>query len=223
MRQRVVTPELIDQLPADDPRAIRSRRDLLFVNRIMGSHRWLARVLGQLHRPGMSWVELGAGDGMLGRMVHRQEDGPSLEGMDLFPRPQNWPRDWTWLQGDLFAKLKDHPERWNAATGNLILHHFEDAELERLGQALSRFQVLAFSEPARYWLHRVEGYAISPLFLHPVTRHDLHASVRAGFRGEELADLLGLDRRDWKISCRSTLLGAYRFLAVRNDFEESAT
>ena len=42
---RRVTPEILDELPASDPRARRSRADLRRINRIMASVTWLKRGL----------------------------------------------------------------------------------------------------------------------------------------------------------------------------------
>src|SRR5690606_611777 len=47
---RVVLPEILDSLPPDDPRAIRSRGDLRRINRLMGSLGWLLRALDALVR-----------------------------------------------------------------------------------------------------------------------------------------------------------------------------
>jgi hypothetical protein len=44
--ERVVQPELLDELPARDPRAARSRRDLRRLNMLMGHHRIMANALG---------------------------------------------------------------------------------------------------------------------------------------------------------------------------------
>ena len=38
---RQVLPELLDHLQADDPEAIRSRRDLRVINFLMGNERWI--------------------------------------------------------------------------------------------------------------------------------------------------------------------------------------
>jgi hypothetical protein len=48
-----------------------------------------------------------------------------------------------------------------------------------------------------------------------VTRHDMPASIRAGFRKGELAALLGLDRSAWIIEETETLRGSLRFSATR--------
>ena len=44
---RVLTPELLDELAADDPRAIRSRRDLVLINVIMRQSVVMAQALLQ--------------------------------------------------------------------------------------------------------------------------------------------------------------------------------
>src|SRR5215208_3269862 len=63
---RRMEPEWLDELPADDPRAIRSRRDLRLVNRFMGHAAIIGRVLrDRLRRDGARIAELGAGDGTL--------------------------------------------------------------------------------------------------------------------------------------------------------------
>jgi len=70
---RIVVPEVLDGLPADDPDAQRSRRDLHRVHRVMGSRGIVSRALRSLPsslpllpnaRP-MRILELGAGDGSL--------------------------------------------------------------------------------------------------------------------------------------------------------------
>jgi hypothetical protein len=63
--KRIVQPELLDQLPPDDPRALWSRRDLRRVNAWMRNHAIMARALRTSLSgcaPGQI-TELGAGDG----------------------------------------------------------------------------------------------------------------------------------------------------------------
>ncbi|HKQ54333.1 MAG TPA: hypothetical protein VJT12_00460, partial [Methyloceanibacter sp.] len=58
--------ELLDVLPADDPAAIRSRRDLKLLNAVMLHPVMMARRLRRLAPvPPKRIVELGAGDGSL--------------------------------------------------------------------------------------------------------------------------------------------------------------
>ena len=80
---RVVLPEVLDGLAADDPTAQRSRRDLQRVHRAMGTRATLLRALRALplvpNRPassaGFRVLELGAGDGSLMLGVARSLQG----------------------------------------------------------------------------------------------------------------------------------------------------
>ena len=57
---------------------------------------------------------------------------------------------------------------------------------------------------------------LGPVFgANAVTRHDAHISIAAGFHGDELPRALGLDPQVWTWRCTSTLLGAYRMVAIR--------
>ena len=202
-------PEILDSLPHDDPEARRSRRDLRMINALMGSYRWIARALAE-HSPS-SAVELGAGDGELG--VRLANGGTPLAGLDFAPRPECWPEAWEWCQGDLFETLSARSEP--AVVANLILHHFDDTGLRELGALLAGRDLLLFSEPARAWPHRLQAYALYALGINRVTRHDIHVSIRAGFRRGELPALLGLDLGQWSIHEHHTALGALRLVARR--------
>ncbi|HEY0266204.1 MAG TPA: hypothetical protein VGC16_05585, partial [Rhizomicrobium sp.] len=59
---RILVPELLDQLPPDDPRAIVSRRDLARINRAMRQPAIMAQALGQFPAPAIL-ADLGGGDG----------------------------------------------------------------------------------------------------------------------------------------------------------------
>src|SRR5829696_8397890 len=63
MMRRLVQPEILDELPADDPRAIQSRRDLQKVNTFMGHTGMVARAIRRATAPPRLLVELGSGDG----------------------------------------------------------------------------------------------------------------------------------------------------------------
>src|SRR5579862_9424387 len=64
---RCVRPEVLDVLAPEDPRALRSRRDLRRVHRVMRSVSALKQALSRLRllAPPKSILELGAGDGTL--------------------------------------------------------------------------------------------------------------------------------------------------------------
>ncbi len=218
---RVVAPEILDSLPAHDPDAVAARRDLRLINALMGNHRFVRRALAA-HDPRHGTVlELGAGDGSLCR--HLLAKFPALSGrlaaLDLAPAPADWPRHAaSWHQCDLFSPAgRTVVERATVVLANLFLHHFDAAPLARLGSLLGGARVLIFAEPARRSRHLWQGALLAVLARqNRVTRHDLPASVRAGFLRGELPAMLGLSSTSWTLRDSLTPLGAYRLTAVRN-------
>ena len=97
---------------------------------------------------------------------------------------------------------------------NLVLHHFSEPELRHIGQALNATRVLLAREPARCraWMR----YGLYPLRLHPVTRHDMLVSIRAGFLGPELITYLALQAEQWRTEVRITTFNAYALEAVQH-------
>lgn len=209
--KRCVEPELLDSLPADDPAAIASRRDLRLINRLMGNTRWLRRTLLGRIRPQDLVVELGAGDGTLGKSL--RWDG-EYTALDLAPMPEDWPENFDWVQGDFFTVGRDHLAKASVVVGGLILHHFSADALRSLGDSIKCARLLIFCEPARRSLHLWQGQALRLLGINHITQHDLPVSVRAGFLGTDLTEMLGLGP-DWNVSVKSTFLGGYRFCASR--------
>ena len=211
--QRTLQPELLDSLPPEHPDAQHSRRDLRITNRIMGNHRWFVRVLPPLLRPGELALELGAGTGELGLRLagHRAP----VDGLDLWPRPEDWPAARAWHIADLrsFAGY----DRYAAVIGNLIFHQFTDPELAALGATLRRTaRVIVACEPMRRRFSQVLYAVVASLLgASRVTLHDARVSITAGFRRDELPHRLGLDEREWTIHCVTTWLGGYRMIAVR--------
>lgn len=210
---RQLQAELLDALPPDHPDARHSRRDLRLINAIMGNHRWVARALGGVLRPGDRVIEIGAGMGELGRRL--QAAGHLVDGLDFAPRPADWPVDRDWRSANLLTF--DGYGRYDAVSGNLIFHHFSATELATLGQSLGRtVRVIIACEPARSRLSQRFFALIAPLFRpNHVTLHDAHVSIAAGFQGDELPRLLCLDPAVWSWQCRTTLRGAYQMMAVR--------
>ena len=215
MQQRSVQPELLESLPHDHPDALRSREDLLVVNGIMGNHRWIARMLRRHAQPGWRITEVGAGDGALSlqlveKGLCRRED---LHAFDLAPRPVSWPAEAAWSQGDLFAQPLPASQ---VLVANLFLHHFQPEQLRILGRRIPvETQMILAAEPARYRRHTLLGrFFCSLAELHPVTRYDMQVSIRAGFRGRELPESLGLES-GWEISVQESVFGGYRMRALR--------
>jgi hypothetical protein len=210
--QRTLQPELLDSLPHDDPAALHNRRDLRLTNLVLGTHRWLERVLPTLLQPTDSVLEIGAGTGELGLRLARR--GMTVSGLDLWPRPAEWPADAAWHREDLrtFAAY----DGYSVIVGNLIFHQFSDSELGELGAKLRGARVIVACEPQRRRISQLLYRTFAPLCgANHVTLHDAHVSIAAGFRGRELADGLGLQPREWRIRCSSTVLGTNRLVAVR--------
>ena len=86
MMNRIVTDETLDGLAEDDPAAMRSRRDLQRIHRVMGTRGILVKALRSLSAsrpPGapLRVLELGAGDGslMLGVAQALKGEWPAVE------------------------------------------------------------------------------------------------------------------------------------------------
>lgn len=205
--KREVLPEILDELDGGDPRAIRSRRDLRLINALMGNERWIERTLKRA--PGEKVAELGAGRGeLLNRMAGK---GWSCRGYDLQPEPNGLVEGASWSAGDFFESLPR--EAAPVIVGSLILHHFQDEQLQQMGEVLRDRRLLVFAEPLRSPLALAEGYALFP-FVNDVTRHDMMVSIRAGFVKGELARKLGL-LEGWNWTEKATLRGGLRSVAVR--------
>jgi hypothetical protein len=210
---RTLQPELLDYLAPHHPDARASRRDLRWINAIMGNHRWLLRARRKWARPEEAQLELGAGDGRQARAW----PGTRCDALDLQPAPADWPDGATWHQGDIrrFTQWRDYP----VVFANLFFHHLHEGTLRQVGVELRRHaRVVIACEPVRdrrfQWLFA----ALCPVIgANEVTRHDGRVSIGAGFRGNELAQSLGLiGNAGWRCAARTTLLGAYHFIAVRS-------
>ena len=211
---RAVTPEILDTLDAGHPEAVRSRRDLRRLDWFLGGSRWIVRsVLDKGREAGAGVVEIGAGGGRVCEILAASVPAAPVTGLDLADRPAGLNPRVHWERGDLFQTLPD--AGGGIVVGSLILHHFSEAELRVLGGMLVRFRVLVFSEPLRTpWSLGLSRLARP--FVGSVTRHDMPASILAGFQTGELASLLGLDNRVWRISEVARFTGVLRFKAWRD-------
>lgn len=207
--QRILEPEIIDRIPWDHPEAIRSRRDLRLINFLMGNERWILRQVRRLRQSARKGiVELGSGDGSLLRRLAAY--GPST-GFDLIPRPAGLPESVRWREGDL--RLRQGDIHGGILVANLFLHHLDAAELAELGELAQRFEAVIVVDP-----HRTEDTLWMASRLLPLvgeaTKHDMMASIRAGFQASELPESLGLGRA-WHIDETVTWRGTLRLLASR--------
>ncbi len=226
--ERVVEPEWLDELPASDLRASRSRRDLRRINALMGNASLVAASLRRVKATGemRHLVELGAGDGSFAlSLARRLSSAVQLGEVTLVDRG-------AFANGCAhaeFAKLgcalsviRADVFDWLAGAravevivANLFLHHFEEEPLQELLRlAASRSRVFIACEPRR----SVRGLAASRLLgligCNEVTRHDAVVSVRAGFTGRELAGLWP-EHREWILEERPAGIFSHLFVARR--------
>jgi hypothetical protein len=211
---RIVHPELLDSLPHEAPEARRSRRDLRIINYLLGNHGWFRRVLKTRLRTGEGVLEVGSGEGELGRALMDADIGP-VTGLDLVTCPPIWPERARWIQTSVFEfkGWAAHP----VVIGNLVFHHFKDEELGALGAHLNRHaRLIVTSEPLRTRRAARFFSALCPVIqADPVTRHDGRVSIEAGFRQDELPRLLGLDPTTWSWRVEETWVGSSRLVAER--------
>jgi hypothetical protein len=209
---RVLEAEILDHLDPADPDAVRSRRDLRLIDGFLGNSRWMLRSLGKLRGTAHGVVELGAGEGILSRRISGHLPGITVTGLDRVAPPARLPSSVRWVRGDFMETLP--AVTGSVCCGALILHHFDTESIRKLGLELGRFSHLLFTEPHRSPLPLAMAGLVSPL-VGKVTRHDMPASIRAGFRKGELTLLLGLNPSDWVIREQVTLRGSLRFSASR--------
>lgn len=210
--QRSLTPELLDSLPVDSPAAIRSRRDLVWFNRLLGANQWWQQTLPGLlrSRPTQTGIEIGAGDGRLAAKF-------GLHALDRCPPPADWAPSRTWHQTDVLSFPQW--ERYPLIVANLFLHHFDSEQLSRLGNTWNQSaQTIVACEPRRAHLFKT-GFALLCTIIraHAVSRHDGRVSIEAGFRGTELPALLQLDPALWRWHITQHPLGTIRMIAQRRD------
>lgn len=206
----MVEPELLDELAFDDPEALRSRRDIRLINKLLGNLQWLRDQL-ERERPACV-VELGAGDG--GFLEALNGEGRRLTGVDLAPRPAALREEIEWVQGDARELLAGRGLGGSVVIANLLLHQFGEEDLRAMGRAMRESEAIFASEPLRS-RRAVTGLSLLRPLVNRVTWHDGLVSIRAGFRPGELPPLLGLSGEEWEIEESCTLVGAYRLSARR--------
>jgi 2-polyprenyl-3-methyl-5-hydroxy-6-metoxy-1,4-benzoquinol methylase len=194
MEQRVVRPELLDELDSDDPAAVRSRRDLCIINRIMRGEKWIVHHLTPM-RGITKVIELGAGEGILTRKMHTARPDISITAVDLAPRPSGLPSDIEWQQTSVL-EMDYACDDSTAIIANLFIHHFENNVVRALSQNWRDAGAILIAEPYRSIAFIRMGRLMYP-FVNHVTRHDMKISIEAGFHPGELQKLLG-DNWAWE-------------------------
>lgn len=225
---RRLEPEWLDALPGDDPRAIRSRRDLRLMNRVMGHAGIIARALAMHLTPARAprIAELGAGDGtLLLRIAARApwREGAEVVLVDRQPvvdsaataRYATIGADVRVCVADVFEWLESDGATCDAIVANLFLHHFEDEQLARLfALASSRARLFVGCEPRRARLPLAGSHLLGLIGCNDVTRHDAVLSVRSGFTARELSALWPAGG-GWSIEERRAGAFSHLFVAHR--------
>ena len=240
MMPRLVAAEVLDGLPQDDPRAIRSRQDLKRVHLAMGTRKIIRQALldmklASLEVEPLRVLELGAGDGSLMLGVARDLDRAwpkvaltLLDRQDLVTHATKasyqavgWTvtsdvadvLDWAAREPDM---TPDAPRRWDLIVANLFLHHFEGAQLARLMQAIAlKGDRLLACEPRRDRLALAGSHLTGMIGANAVTREDAVLSVHAGFNGQELSALWPATGERWRVQEQAAGLFSHCFSAER--------
>jgi hypothetical protein len=230
--ERVVEPELLDVLPPQDRRALRSRLDLRRLNKWMNHPRVMTRALSEnlagIKAPRIA--ELGAGDGdfllSIARRLKKQwpaAQATLVDRLEAFdPEIQKSFNDLGWRVRTEIADVSDWlrqltPDAADAIIANLFLHQFQrDALAEMLRLAAHSTKVFIALEPRRSWLSRLCGHFLWCIGCSRVTCHDGRISIRAGFLGPELSALWP-DDKQWDLDERPVGLFSHLFIARRKD------
>jgi hypothetical protein len=224
---RRLEPEWLDHLPAEDPRAMRSRRDLTRINRFMGNAGRMAAALAR-HAPSAprTIVDLGSGDGQFMLQVARRLAPRWSDVTVVLLDQQNivsqatragfaalrWRAEPT--SADVFEFLAQ-ARGADVVTANLFLHHFVDEQLTRLFAQVSRMATLMVAcEPRRSKLVVEASRLLWLAGCNDVSVHDAVVSARAGFSGRELSALWPRDAQ-WQLQEHAVGLFSHRFIARR--------
>lgn len=202
LTQRQLEPEWLDELPAEAPEAVHSRRDLRRVNALMGNAGCLMDTAEELNLPPPRTMhELACGDGqLLLRLLQRTGWQPQkLLLVDKQPvvtdetlgQLRRCSPTVELISADVFDWLAaESTPPADLILTNLFLHHFTDDRLrDLLGLIATKGEAFIACEPRRSGFALFNTRLLGFIGCNHVTRHDAAISVRAGFRGNELARL----------------------------------
>lgn len=207
MLARLLEPELLDELPATDPRAVASRKDLCWLNAIMLHDRILRNLLLRNVDAPRSILDIGAGDGafMLRMARHLSKHWPGVEVTLLDRQDLLKPNIRVGFEGlgwrvraevaDIFTLSASSIEApFDLVTANLFLHHFSFGQLQYLLAQIAAYgRVFAALEPRRTAMTLHAARALWLARCSAVTCHDAVASARAGFRNREISHAWSAD------------------------------
>lgn len=227
---RVVRPEILDHLPAADPRAIASRKDLCRLNRWLNNHRFIKQAIVTAFPADLphSIVEIGSGDGRFASqmLTYLDEAEPIADTRDLYlvDRQTTTSKEMVgnfeemgWnahsVQADIFDWLPKQTT-FDCIIANLFLHHFEPAQLMNLFELIaSKTKVFIACEPRRCRTALYGGYLLLYATCSSVTRHDGIVSIRAGFDDQELSQLW--PAQGWNLRETKAGIASHLFVAMR--------
>ncbi|TAK97513.1 MAG: class I SAM-dependent methyltransferase [Verrucomicrobia bacterium] len=228
--QRKIQPELLDVLPPDDPRAMRSRRDLRRVNAWMRNSAIAANALASSANGNQprSILDLGAGDGsFLLRVAQRlaptwsEINARLLDRQDVIsPETLSGFQSLHWTARATVAEVSDWLEHRQADSeeaviANLFLHHFSEPQISLMFRELARTARLFVAvEPHRGNWPLFCTHLLWLIGCNTVTEHDAAVSVRAGFAGHELS-VLWPQSDEWILEERRAGLFSHLFVARR--------
>lgn len=200
--QRQLEPELLDELPAEAPEAVHSRRDLRRLNGLMGSVGCLADTAAEMRLSAPdTLIELACGDGQLlvgllqrtgwrPRKIFLLDRQPVIS-TETLARLRALGGEVEVVSADVFDWLAD--ESTPAADlilTNLFLHHFTDEQLRSLMRLIAaKGEAFIACEPRRSRFALFHTRLLGLIGCNHVTQHDAAISVRAGFLGQELTQL----------------------------------
>ena len=230
--ERCIKPELLDELPPADRRAVRSRNDLLRVNAWMGNSGIMERALRSTRNEQVAGclADLGAGDGrFLLRVAQRlhpdwqDTNAVLLDRRDILSAATRqgfatlgWRMEC--LETDARAWLRQPAARLcDVLTAKLFLHHFSEGQLAGLlRDAAASARTFIAVEPRRSGRSLLFSRLLGLIGCNQVTRHDAAVSVRAGFAGCELSRLWPADQ-GWVLQERPAGWFGHLFVAQRRE------
>ena len=186
---RATDPELLDEGVPDDE-ALRSLRDLQFVNRWLGNRGSLLRAVRPHLPPGGRLLDVGSASGDLPSLLLCRLPGPitavalDVKALHLRLAPKGLRRVVADVRGLPFADGS-----FDVVTASLFLHHFDAAELPAVIASLFALarRALVVNDLHRALVPYAFGRAFFPLlFRSPVSVDDGLVSIRRAFRPGEL-------------------------------------
>jgi 2-polyprenyl-3-methyl-5-hydroxy-6-metoxy-1,4-benzoquinol methylase len=190
MHGRIIRPEWLDSRRPEDAAA--SLNDLIKINRFLGGHAVLRKIMAELVRrdESFTFLDVGAASGDMGASLKAEYPNARVTSFDYdinHMAAASDPR----VCGDAF-QMPFRTDSFDFVHCSLFLHHFSNEQVVELlkdfGDIARRAVVLTdlernplayFFLPFTRWLFRWD----------PVTLHDGPISVEAGFHADELKQL----------------------------------